>query len=133
MTTNGFINKALSKLGIPYSLFPSKITRTFYCAHCGIEFSWTGSPMDGRPVYCSKGHRDKASKARKNRIENAKRPETVKYVRANLRYSTGTVKACPRPEKERHNSFYEAWNVINRVDKTMHPYTCRCGYIHIGH
>lgn len=126
------INRLLGTFGSRYVLMPTQITRTISCAWCATDFEWSGSPLDSRAVFCSKAHKNKARIARNKRAEE---PETVpkKEINPRLRYSTGTAKACPRPEKFRHKSVEDALEAINRVDPGMHPYTCRGGYIHIGH
>lgn len=101
------------------------------CAWCGERIEWTGGPLDERPTFCSKGHKEKARLSRNRRVADALVPREPENT--GLRYSTGTRKVCPHPQKERHSSMEAAQIVINRVDKTMHPYRCRCGHIHIGH
>lgn len=127
------VNRVLNTFGSSYFLMPARIEKELICAWCAESYVWSGSPLDNRPLFCCKGHKQKSQVARKKRQTDAEKLEPAKPANPTLRYSTGTAKACPRPEKERHGSFFEAWEVINRVDKTMHPYTCRCGYIHIGH
>lgn len=127
------INRVLGAFGSKYFLMPDRIEKELICAWCAETYTWVGSPLDNRPLFCCKGHKQKSQVARKKRQAETETPTPRTELNPSLRYSTGTSKACPRPEKERHASFFEAWDVINRVDKTMHPYTCRCGYIHIGH
>lgn len=126
------INRLLGTFGSSYVLMPTQITRTISCAWCADDFEWSGSPLDSRAVFCCKVHKNKARVARNKRAEEVE-PRPKKELNPRLRYSTGTAKTCPRPEKFRHKSVEDALEAIKRVDPTMHPYTCRCGYIHIGH
>lgn len=127
------VNRVLNVFGSKYFLMPKRIEKELICAWCAETYVWVGSPLDNRPLFCCKGHKQKSQVARKKRQADAENPKTTRRIDPSLRYSTGTAKTCPRPEKNRYFSFQEAQVVIDRVDKAMHPYVCRCGYIHIGH
>lgn len=129
------VNRVFEFLHLNIRVLPAQITRTLSCSWCGKEFEWTGPSTGNQPHVCCKTHSSKAKRARQKRREGAVTPPQKPHLHLDprVRYSTGTAKACPRPEKERHKSEAAAQLVINRVDKTMHPYRCVCGYIHIGH